>query len=138
MQKLVFLPLISLVLLMTLLFLHPFDSAIHKSDAYGMESQLPLRERWMNKMLADPATGKVPYRIREKELAFSRTLPVAEEKFKNVVEDGFWSSRGPWNIGGRTRAIAIDRMNENILLAGGIGNYHGIIEINERNLAFIR
>lgn len=118
MQKLIYLPLTLLLVLMAVLFVEPSSGPVFSDDVYGMESQLPLRERWMNKMLADPATGKIPYRIREKELAFSESLPVADEKFKNVVEDGFWSSRGPWNVGGRTRAIAIDRMNENILLAG--------------------
>ncbi|MFA7379408.1 MAG: T9SS type A sorting domain-containing protein [Bacteroidia bacterium] len=88
-------------------------------DIYGMDSQPPLREKWLMKMLADPATGLIPDGIRQKELAYSGTLPVADEKYKtNAVEDGFWSSRGPWNIGGRTRAIGIDRTAENIILAG--------------------
>lgn len=31
-----------------------------------------------------------------------------------------WKSRGPFNVGGRTRALAIDRTNENVVLAGGV------------------
>ena len=31
-----------------------------------------------------------------------------------------WENRGPYNVGGRTRALAIDRRYENVLFAGGI------------------
>lgn len=31
-----------------------------------------------------------------------------------------WTQRGPFNIGGRTRAIALDITNENIILAGAV------------------
>lgn len=36
------------------------------------------------------------------------------------VTEGTWRSVGPYNVGGRTRALAIDVSNENILLAGGV------------------
>lgn len=86
----------------------------------GMEEDVEARAQWMTQMLADPATGKIPLDIRNKELAFSHTLPVNEPKYKtNTADDGFWRQRGPWNVGGRARAIAIDKTNENILLAGG-------------------
>ncbi|KAA1246559.1 hypothetical protein [Aquimarina sp. RZ0] len=32
----------------------------------------------------------------------------------------YWRNRAPFNIGGRTRALAIDRVNENVILAGGV------------------
>ncbi len=35
-------------------------------------------------------------------------------------EDGFWLHRGPANIGGRTRSIAIDATDERVLFAGGV------------------
>ena len=31
-----------------------------------------------------------------------------------------WSSRGPYNVGGRTRALAIDVADSNIIIAGGV------------------
>jgi len=76
--------------------------------------------------LRNPYTGKIPENIRQKELAFSATLPVAEARTfagtsrnaRGQAED--WQRRGPYNVGGRTRALAIDVANENIILAGGV------------------
>ena len=31
-----------------------------------------------------------------------------------------WILRGPYNVGGRTRGVVIDKMDSNIILAGGI------------------
>jgi photosystem II stability/assembly factor-like uncharacterized protein len=76
------------------------------------------RERREILMLRDPATGKIPDHIRDKELAFAATLPKYDEpKYKS---GSLWQSRGPWNVGGRTRAVAIDVTNENIILAGAV------------------
>jgi len=96
-------------------------SAISENEGgEAMEENIRERAEWMNAMLADPATGKIPADMRARELAFAATLPVNEPKYKsNAADDGFWQQRGPWNVGGRTRAIAIDKTNENILLAGG-------------------
>ena len=38
-------------------------------------------------------------------------------------------SRGPWNVGGRTRALAIDVANENRMLAGGISGGMWLSEV---------
>ena len=52
-------------------------------DAAGIGSAENPHERasyeWM--MLRDPATGKIPAHIRERELAFAATLPNAEGGF---------------------------------------------------------
>jgi hypothetical protein len=75
------------------------------------------RGAWELKRQADPETGKIPDRIREKELMFSNTLP-ADDQFSNRSENINWHQRGPWNVGGITRALAMDVNDENILLAG--------------------
>ena len=84
------------------------------------------------KMLADPATGKIPENIRQKELKFASTLPkvenigLAKSKGINTLT---WNQRGPINRGGRTRALAIDIRTDNatnvanntvIIIAGGV------------------
>lgn len=69
------------------------------------------------KMLIDPATGKVPTYMRAKELAFAKTLVNSSNATKKEFE---FQSRGPYNVGGRTRAFAIDVRNENIMLAGSV------------------
>lgn len=79
------------------------------------EENQKLREAWEHQMLADPATGEIPEGIGFAEQLFAAGLP------KAVTErNSSWASRGPWNVGGRTRALAIDVTNENRILAGGV------------------
>ncbi len=84
-------------------------------DAGAMSFNLSARQQWELDRLKDPATGKIPDGIRKKELAFAATLPKADAFRKS---GDIWENMGPWNVGGRTRAIAIDATNEDILLAG--------------------
>ena len=73
-----------------------------------------IKARWQYEydLLKDPRTGKIPYDIRNKELALARSIPV-----KRVTGSGIlgvenlnnYIAAGPTNIGGRTRALAYDR-----------------------------
>jgi hypothetical protein len=72
------------------------------------------RAIWERKRLADPATGRIPDNIRQKELAFAATLP-SDASLSRTIN---FTNRGPWNVGGRTRAFGIDVSNENRILAG--------------------
>lgn len=65
----------------------------------------------------DPATGMIPANIREKELEFSRNMPVSAHYINERSTDP-WRLRGPFNVGGKTRALAMDKTDEKILLAG--------------------
>lgn len=76
---------------------------------------------------ADPATGRIPEGIRERELQYAATLPSreaiaaeAERKGASVAGTVTWRERGPVNQGGRTRAVAVDRENESVIIAGGV------------------
>ncbi len=83
----------------------------------GMEDDAQERMRWEISRLADPATGKIPENIRQLELAFAATLP-NDLQVDNRMASLTMTNRGPWNLGGRTRAFGIDVSNENRLLAG--------------------
>ncbi|MBX7242922.1 MAG: T9SS type A sorting domain-containing protein [Bacteroidia bacterium] len=76
------------------------------------------REKWEKLRLASPVTGKIPENIRFKELEFIKT------RFANArmaeASTISWQQRGPWNIGGRTRAFAVDVTNEHRIFAGGV------------------
>ena len=72
------------------------------------------RLEWEYQRLADPTTGKIPEGIRSRELKFAKRLPQKTEKTLN------WEPRGPVNKGGRTRAFAIDVLDENVMLAGAV------------------
>src|SRR5262245_32920644 len=77
--------------------------------------------------LRDPATNRIPRSIRMRELRFAGSIP-SKESFRGMnkgrapmaVQSLDWSPRGPANVGGRTRALAIDITNPNLILAGGV------------------
>ncbi|MBI3259863.1 MAG: T9SS type A sorting domain-containing protein [Ignavibacteriae bacterium] len=101
------------------LFLHYSSQPFSSSDGYVNEAQ--ARSEWELMRLRDPATGKIPDGIRFNELKFANTLPRKSDDPKSAsLLSSTWTQRGPWNVGGRTRAVAIDIDNENIMLAGGI------------------
>lgn len=87
-----------------------------------LNENLSERIQWEIKRLADPSTGKIPAHIREKELAFASILPKdIEQSILSKRDINLnWEQRGPWNVGGRTRAIAFDVNNENIIIAGSV------------------
>lgn len=75
--------------------------------------------------LKNPKTGKIPTGIRKAELKFSNGISVGHGSRKQLATSSKgdfsnWRNRGPFNVGGRTRALAIDRNNENVILAGGV------------------
>ena len=80
----------------------------------GLAEDSQNMRNWYSSRLLDPSTGKMPSNIRSNELAFAKTLP----KNESLLED--WTARGPFNVGGRTRAIAIDVTDENVIMAGGV------------------
>ncbi len=71
----------------------------------------------------DPATGQIPENIRGRELAFAATLPGAmwrTTKGEQAQAFASFSQVGPYNVGGRTRALAMDVLNPKMMLAGGV------------------
>lgn len=74
-----------------------------------------LRYRWMR--LRNPETGRIPEGIRSKELDFAKDL-----RQKTRGKTASWSSLGPANVGGRSRAISYDITNSDgdIILAAGV------------------
>ncbi len=78
----------------------------------------PISEKasasWWKMQLQDPETGEIPRNIRNSDLDF------VSENFPQGSRSGEleWKNIGPFNIGGRTRALAIDRSNTNRIIAG--------------------
>jgi len=80
--------------------------------------------KYEHKRLRDPETGKIPEHNRRKELEFAKSLSLQKRsvgrafQYQNDEMTFQWKKRGPFNIGGRTRALAIDIKDENNLIAG--------------------
>ncbi|MBD0404906.1 fibronectin type III domain-containing protein, partial [Flammeovirga sp. EKP202] len=82
------------------------------------------RQQFEHLMLENPITHEIPANIFEQEKAFIQNIHFQNAKrlrlFSSTATAPKWHKRGPFNVGGRTRALAIDRTNENIILAGGV------------------
>ena len=87
------------------------------------------RADYFFRMLRDPATNRIPANIRQRELAYARTLPrhgagprLVLNKTTGQLQTvtGFtWREVGPTDVGGRTRALAVSKADSSIILAGG-------------------
>lgn len=115
--------LISLVCILVALgysFLHkiPFNQNDYKPE--GLEESI-AKKLWMEKMLMDPSTGKIPEGFHHREMAF---LASYQEQYASIYSNknrnATWNARGPWNVGGRTRAFAIDVNDQNHIIAGAV------------------
>ncbi len=69
----------------------------------------------MKRELGNPETGEIPEGIFYRERMFAQTLPKIA-----ASDDLNWIHRGPYNVGGRTRAAAFDVLDEDIILAAGV------------------
>ncbi len=63
--------------------------------------------------LRDPSAGRIPGGIRAREQRF------VKEQLARADRTQEWVPRGPWQIGGRTRGVAVDVAQPNRLIAGG-------------------
>lgn len=99
------------------------------------QSENPIeRLEFERAQLVDPNTGEMPENILQRELEYARknlnlTEPVpyglspfslGSQKSARAENSENFVNMGPFNIGGRTRAVSIDVNDEDILLAGGI------------------
>lgn len=89
------------------------------ASGFGVETEADKFARFSYEynLLKNPKTGKIPSYMRTKEITFASTL---SNNLKSQQADSLdWLARGPYNVGGRTRAFAIDKNNEDIMIAGG-------------------
>lgn len=128
MNKVLFRSIFFLVLIAGLLVitLSPMDS----DEEPGMLAEKRLKKQvtkkarsaYFQRMLRDPETGTVPENIRQLELKHASTLPrrgVGPRKNGSMPQFS-WDEAGPNDVGGRTRALAVDIANSNTIIAGGV------------------
>lgn len=99
--------------IISLLLINPEKEEKGSSVIYPSDNPAE-RVVWEHMRLIDPNTGEIPRNMRQKEMMFVKTLPKS-----NIINKTNWLHRGPYNVGGRTRALAFDVLDENIILAGG-------------------
>ncbi|MBC6425597.1 MAG: T9SS type A sorting domain-containing protein [Ekhidna sp.] len=100
---------------------YTFEYSIVINEARSAE--IPEREDLVGRLeyekllVADPLTGEIPMGIKQAEMNFTK---IAQIKARSQQTDLNYESAGPFNVGGRTRAVAFDTRDENIILAGGV------------------
>ncbi|HNS12063.1 MAG TPA: T9SS type A sorting domain-containing protein [Bacteroidia bacterium] len=113
---------LSILLIAGIIFTHNNASKpqnLSKKIGAGSIYSSEGRAEWETLRLSDPETGTIPAGMRAKELRFASTLPQYNSSSFARVGAAFFQ-RGPFNVGGRTRSIAVDVTNENIFFAGSV------------------
>jgi len=95
-----------------------FNKAAKVGMGIGTATDRFARFNYERNKLVDPATGEIPQYMRQRELMFAQTINQNAKKMDSDVVE--FESRGPYNVGGRTRAFAIDVTDENVFLAGSV------------------
>jgi len=93
----------------------PIEQASHQSE----EASPDGRAEFEHARLVDPATGEIPKNIRMRELAFASSIGMNNAAREGELEMEF-TQVGPYNVGGRTRAFAIDNSDSDVYFAGGV------------------
>ena len=110
------------------------DARMHATDprrlpplALGLEDDPDAQAEMDFMMLRDPRADAIPRDIRRREALFASALPARNPRaFRGGPDPSTlapvrdWAERGPNNVGGRTRAFAIDVGNSTTLLAGSV------------------
>ena len=114
------------------------------SDAFDEESgelkkETRIKEALLDdfELTKDPALGYPPIdRLqRARDLTYTRQLEMLESPSRGDLTAPRWRERGPDNIGGRTRAMMIDRRDPtgNTVFAGGVNGGIWITENIQQN-----
>ena len=118
-----------LVLSTSIIFSQSLVQTNSNNSFYGF-NRIPLtrenlnsRRNWEFMRLRNPYTNKIPENISTLERLYAKNLPndrmMKLRKGSQIFNSSPWTYRGPFNQGGRSRAIAVDVNNPNVVLAGG-------------------
>ncbi len=78
------------------------------------------RGEYFFKLMRDPATNQIPADVNKRERDFLRGIKSKGLSKTNLADLFEWSHAGPNDVGGRTRALAVDVRNPDIVIAGGV------------------
>ena len=128
-QKALFISgIISLLGVVIIIHYNRSDYDLHRKTCHvkfessdGTREDPSARARYHWDRLRNPITNEIPRNIGTKEIAFVNKLAEQTSKTHRPLIDQ-WVSRGPYHIGGRTKALALDILNEDIILAGCVSS----------------
>ena len=105
------------ILSFLVIFYTPKENKKHQNiKTVNFPNENPIEKKeWLKSRVVDPQTGEIPHGMRKKEVKFANSMP---NDASNIFSLTF-TARGPYNVGGRSRALELDVNDENIIIAGG-------------------
>lgn len=89
-----------------------------RTDSEGMPRGIKGALQWRYNLLANNKTGRVDFKDVQK--AWNQVAESKKNKADKALADLEWIEMGPDNIGGRCRALLIDKSDNNLMYAGGV------------------
>ncbi len=96
-------------------------TVVQSEASEGTEENPHARAQYQWLLLRDPKTNEIPRDIGRRESAFVKNL-ARQTMGQDLAVTAGWVARGPYNIGGRTKALALDVTDENTILAGCVSS----------------
>ncbi|MBX2821347.1 MAG: hypothetical protein KTR29_16755, partial [Rhodothermaceae bacterium] len=101
----------------------PVHTSSHDASSLLVPEKASKAARWSYffNMLRSPSSNAIPKAVRYRELQHAQAIK-SELAFKTQPNqmDFSWFEVGPSDVGGRTRALAIDLDNPDRMIAGGV------------------
>ncbi len=94
------------------------DTVLALPDSLKAPAKI-ARSNYLFNLLRNPVTNRIPSNIRSRELQYAARI-FEDTRFASKVQTFNWFEAGPFDVGGRTRALAIDKENPSRMLAGAV------------------
>ncbi len=92
------------------------ENKLNFSKKLPKEQRKIGRSEYFNLLMRDPKTGKIPPQARIHELQWKKQ----SQMFKTSGDKFNWVQAGPFDVGGRTRAVTFDVKNTSTLIIGSV------------------
>jgi len=95
--------------------LHNKNPDVKENTLQSSSESFEGAARYLNQLKANPYTNQISYADKRKAYEEANKMPATKRQLGMK-----WKNLGPDNIGGRTRAIVIDKDNPDVLYTGGV------------------
>ena len=115
------------------------NEGLNEQENDGLKSkteEIKERDEYFFNTYRDPFINSIPSNIREMELSTVKNFQKAEHVLLkgSSVKAINWKEAGPFDVGGRTRAVVIDLDNSNTIIAGAVSG--GIWKTSDKGITW--